>query len=335
MRLRTIAATFCLSLAAGACTPRAPESSEPHGPAATNALESPQLVARFDAAAGQLPEGLVVSAETAFVGFAPTSQVMRVDLKTFAQSPWGTLPTPVAGKGFMTGLARSPTGEIYAGLASFVPEVQAGIYRIAKQGGAATLFAKDAALPFPNALAFDQDSSLFVSDSGTGSVFQIAADGSAVRWASGPLLTGDKDGCAAAGPGFAVGANGLVVERDAVYVVNMDQATLVKIPRDAQGQAGAAVIIAGPDCDALGGADGLAVAPDQSFVIAVNRQNKLVHVSRGGDVQALTSGPPLDFPASVAYGGSALYATNFAFKTASAHQPALPGLLRLASPAAP
>ncbi len=88
-------------------------------------------------------------------------------------------------------------------------------------------------------------------------------------------------------------------------------------------------MLAGPDCDALGGADGLARAPDGSFVIAVNRQNKVVRVGADGEVHTLVSGAPLDFPASVAYQGTTLFATNFAFANASAGKPATPGLLRV------
>jgi len=64
-------------------------------------------------------------------------------------------------------------------------------------------------------------------------------------------------------------------------------------------------------------------------VIAVNRQNKVVRVSAEGDVRTIVSGAPLDFPATVAYRGSTLFATNFAFANASAGKPATPGLLRV------
>ncbi len=325
-----IFAPLATCLLTAACTTAPPPASDAHASAADTRPTAPALalVLRFDASAGELPEGLAVTPEAAFVGFAPTSRIMRVDAATAAVTPFGQLPTPIAGKGFMTGLASAPTGDIYAGLASFVPEVQAGIYRIPKSGGTAALFAKDAALPFPNALAFDSDGSLWVTDSGTGSVFRIDPAGNARRWASGAALTGQKDACGGAGPGFAIGANGLVVEHDAVYVVNMDQATLLKIPRNAAGGAGAPVVLAGPDCEALGGADGLTRAPDGSFVIAVNRQNKLVRVDPDGGISTLVSGPPLDFPATVAYRGSTLFATNFALKNASTGKPALPGLLR-------
>jgi sugar lactone lactonase YvrE len=109
----------------------------------------------------------------------------------------------------------------------------------------------------------------------------------------------------------------------------MDKATLVKIPRAAAGGAGTPSIVAGPDCAALGGADGLARAPDGSFVVAVNRQNKIVRVTTAGRIATLASGPPFDFPATLAYRGATLYATNFALKNASAGKPASPGVVRL------
>jgi sugar lactone lactonase YvrE len=321
MRSLAVAALFALSLAA--CT----KASSPANEAPT--LPHPELLASFDAAAGELPEGLAMGEHTAFVGFAPTSRIVKVDPDSGAVSAFGQLPAPVAGKGFMTGLALASDGDLYAGLASFTPEVQAGIYRVSKGGGAATLFAKDAELGFPNGLAFDADGALFATDSGSGSIFRIDPSGTATRWSSDPALSGNKDACDGAGPGFAIGANGLVVERDAIYVVNLDQATLVKLQRQSDGTAGEAVVLAGPDCDSLGGADGLARSPDGSFVIAVNRQNKLVRVAADGAVHTLASGAPFDFPATVAYRESTLFATNFALANASAGKPATPGLLRI------
>ena len=67
-------------------------------------------------------------------------------------------------------------------------------------------------------------------------------------------------------------------------------------------------------------------------MIAVNRQNKLVRVgATGGAIRTVADGAPFDFPATVAYRGRTLYATNFALKTASAGKPSAPGLLRVAA----
>lgn len=316
-----------LALTSAACASHQPGAASEHEPAAPPA----EFLAHFDAASGQLPEGLLVTDDAAYVGFAPSSQVARVALSSGVVSPFAQFPAPVSGKGFLTGLAGARDGGLYVGLASFVPEVQAGIYRVGPEGGAGRLFAKDAALPFPNALAFDDAGTLFVSDSGTGSVFRIDAAGNTERWATGELLTGKKYHCGPGlGPGFDIGANGIVVERDAVYVVNTDKATLIEIPRDSAGRAGEQKVVAGPDCVQLGGADGLARAPDGSFIVAINRQDKLTRVTLGGRIETIASGTPLDFPASVAYRGSDLYFTNFALFSASAGKAsAAPGLLKL------
>jgi sugar lactone lactonase YvrE len=331
----TSVATLVLAFAAVGCASPHAESSSPRVEVAADAELPPaaaaagRLVAEFDVQAGELPEGLVFTSERALVGFAPTSRVAQVNLETGVLTAYGELPAPVPNQGFMTGLAAAPGGQIYAGLASFVPEVQAGIYRIPNRGGPGELFAKDAALAFPNALTFDGQSALWVTDSGSGSVFRIDTEGNVLRWATGPELTGDKEACDAAGPGFPIGANGLVVEDDAVYVVNMDQATLVKIPRNAQGNAEAPEILAGPDCDTLGGADGLVRALDGGFLVAVNRQNKLVHVNAEGSVKTVLRGAPLDFPATLAYSDNTLYVTNFALNNASQGKDAAPGLVRV------
>jgi sugar lactone lactonase YvrE len=323
MRSLIAIAALAAALPISACSKQVSPASEPVS------APSPELVARFDPSAGELPEGLALSTDTAYVGFAPTSRVVKVDTESGAVSAFGQLPTPVSGNGFMTGLALSESGDVYAGLASFVPEVQPGIYRIAKSGGAASLFAKDEALTFPNALGFDEQGALFVTDSGSGSVLHVDADGNVTRWSSAAALRGDADACDKAGPGFAIGANGLVVERDAVYVVNLDQATLLKIPREPGGAAGEPQVLAGPDCALLGGADGLLRASDGSFLVAVNRQDKVVRIEEDGTARTLLSGAPLDFPATLAYRGNALFATNFALKSASSGKPSAPGLVKL------
>ena len=150
--MRSFTVALLLALAGTACT----KGSVPHSESAAGESAGaeakhsvPALVASFDPSAGELPEGLLITADSAYVGFAPSSRIVRVDVKTGKVEPFAELPAPIAGKGFMTGLARSASGDVYAGLASFVPEVQAGIYRVSARGGKAELFAKDAALPSP------------------------------------------------------------------------------------------------------------------------------------------------------------------------------------------
>src|SRR5262249_51146978 len=124
------------------------------GSAGGSTVPTAMLVAPTDAAGGGLPEELAVRDGKAYLEFAPTSQICALDRAGGATTPFSTPPTPVAGKGFMTGLAFSGA-DLYAALVSFVPEVQAGIYRASERGKPATLFAKHAEMAFPNGLAFD------------------------------------------------------------------------------------------------------------------------------------------------------------------------------------
>jgi sugar lactone lactonase YvrE len=282
-------------------------------------------LAHFDAKQGAMSEGLAIRGTTAYVGFAPSGQIMAVDLATGKATPYSTLPTPVAGKGFVTGLALRG-GDLYGALVSFVPDVQAGIYRTV-EGAPATLYAKHPEMLFPNGLVFDETGQLYVTDSAAGAVFRVSPTGEVTKWAAGPLLTGGKDGCGAGngvGVPFDIGANGIVIDNGAVVVTNTDRGSLVRIQIQSDGSAGPPTAIAGPSCADLNGADGLAVARNGDFIVAVNHQNKLARVDRAGHVTTVLARDPLDFPTSLTFVDGALYVGNFAFLDARN-----PGLLRV------
>jgi hypothetical protein len=65
-------------------------------------------------------------------------------------------------------------------------------------------------------------------------------------------------------------------------VTNTDRGSLVRIPIQSDGTAGAPSEIAGPSCADLNGADGLAIAHNGDLIVAVNHQNKLARVDRAG-----------------------------------------------------
>jgi hypothetical protein len=93
------------------------------------------------------------------------------------------------------------------------------------------------------------------------------------------------------------------------------------------GSAGQVALFAGPDCDKLGGADGLAIHGTTLYA-ADNFQNQVVRIGAAGDVTVVLAGAPLDFPASLEFEQDALYATNFAFLTAQSGK-GNPGLIRI------
>src|SRR3984957_14425440 len=185
-RLQATLSVVVMGLAG--CAKSAPSESpfaQPPSPAAIAAAATPaapSMVAAFDPAAGELPEGVATKDGFAYVGFAPVGEIARVDLRTGSRAHFAKLPKPVPGKGFMTGLAFGPDGLLYAALVSFDPTVQQGIYRVGSTGGDATLFAKDPKMVFPNGLSFDATGKLFVTDSAAGAIFEIARTGAVSPW---------------------------------------------------------------------------------------------------------------------------------------------------------
>jgi len=288
-----------------------------------------RLLAAFNPAAGELPEGLATTSDAAFVGFAPLGEIARVDLRTGESARFAKLPKPVPGKGFMTGLAFGADGALYAALVSFDPSVQPGIYRVPAAGGQATLFAKAPGMLFPNGLVFDEKGALFVTDSAAGAVYRVSPSGDATVWASNALLVGDAKECGGSGNPFPIGANGIVARDGAFYVTNTDKGLVLRVASAPDGSARTPEIVAGPDCGALAGADGLVVDGSGNLVVAVNRQNKLIRLAIGGRMDVIRQNGALDFPASLTRDAGAVFVTNFALASASSGKPAHPGLLRI------
>src|SRR6202034_4103504 len=164
-RLQTMVSVVVMGLAS--CAKSAPSGSQvtqpsfPAGITATAIPAAPSMVAAFDPAAGELPEGVATKDGFAYVGFAPLGEIARVDLRTGSRMRFAKLPKPVPNKGFMTGLAFGPDGLLYAARVSSAPPVQPGIYRVGATGGDASPSAKDAKMVFPTGLVVDAPGNLF------------------------------------------------------------------------------------------------------------------------------------------------------------------------------
>jgi sugar lactone lactonase YvrE len=291
-----------------------------------------EVIAAFDPAMGQLPEGLALRDDDAFVAFAPTGQVWRVDT-TGAREPevFASVPPLPPNMAFITGLAFDDQDRLLVALPSFAPEVTTGIYRAPADGGDATLFSTHAMMGFPSAIRQHADGDLFVTDSFSAAVFRIDPAGEASIWITDPLLAGQASFCGHDAL-FDIGANGLVVTDDRVLVAVSHAATVVEIPIEAGGAAGTPTVLAGPDCDAIGGIDGMDLGADGRLYAAVNDGNELVRIDDAGTVELVTADEQLDFPATVrigtADGEPALYVTSFALPNAMAGLPAAPSLAR-------
>ncbi len=292
-----------------------------------------EVLASFDAAQFELPEGLAIDGDELVLGFAFSSTADTFDLDGGSRAPFAAFPVPAPNTGFFTGVTTDADGAVYGALVSFTPDPVAGVYRAATAGSEPALFASHPQLVFPNGFAWGEAGALFVTDSATATVFSVAGDGSVTPWLSDPLLAGDPTVCGGEPDDIAVGANGVVWTTDALFVASSDQALVARIPIQPDGSAGAIEVLAGPDCSLLGGIDGIALDADGSLVGAVNRADRLVRIATDGAVDVILEGSPLDFPASLAFAGSgderALYVTSFALARALAGEPASPALVRI------
>jgi len=186
------------------------------------------------------------------------------------------------------------------------------VLRVNPVTGAATQFASipGGASAGPNALTFDDDGNVYVSDSFQGVIWKIPpGGGGATSWASSPLLT------TAGVPPF--GANGIAFNRDrsAMFVANTGNDTVVKIPV-AGGVAGTAEVFV----NSINGADGLIMDGADNLWVAANQADEIVVVDPNGRVIAKLGdfdgidrrGAPrgLLFPASLVRSGGFIYVTN-------------------------
>jgi sugar lactone lactonase YvrE len=110
----------------------------------------------------------------------------------------------------------------------------------------------------PNALAFDADGDLYVTDSEDGTIWRFPRTGTGALWLRHPLL--------AHAPGFGVGANGILFRPPGtLFVANTEQGLIVQIPIERSGAPGEPHVVAsGPELLTV---DSLAIDP-QGFICA-------------------------------------------------------------------
>jgi hypothetical protein len=196
------------------------------------------------------------------------------------------------------------------------------VHRVNPLTGAATVFTTIPDLtpnvpnspnPGPNALGFDKDGNVYISDSFQGVIWRTGPKGGvAENWASSPLLT------TTGFPPF--GANGLDFNKKqtALFVANTGSDTIVRI----EVAAGAAGPVAGPASvftNSINGADGLFLDQHDNIWVCANQSDEIVVVdntgkaiSKLGDFEGVKDGKPVGllFPASLARHGEWIYITN-------------------------
>jgi hypothetical protein len=275
-------------------------------------LVHPEILAHFDLAGGQLPENIVLDENGAVdLSFAGSRQVARITSSGHTRV-LATLPAPSAADGantpvmhfaLTTGLVRTPDGTLYVLYAA--GGTLTGLWKIPAAGGTARQIAYLPGDGLPNGLALSADHRyVYAADSVLGAVHRIRlSTGTVTTWAKGKALE----------PSGFLGANGVKVHRGFVWVSNLDQGTLLRIPLTTSGGAGTPTVAA----RGLVGIDDFAfTGHGDTLIAALNQPNTIDIVQPGsGHRTVLTAADGLQGPTAVAVRGTTVYLPSAAYNT--------------------
>lgn len=256
------------------------------------------------------PEGLTVDAQgnlyaTTFAPTAPAGQLGRL----FVFNPHGDLLRQLS----ITGSSSALLGLDFhpqTGALLVLDFGHSKVLKVDPANGNASVFATVTGPAGLNALTFDQQGNVYISDSFQGIIWKTGPGGGpAVAWVTSPLLS------TTGVPGF--GANGVGFNKafSSLFVANTGNDTIVQIPVSG-GTPGTPVVLT----NSINGADGLILDSDDNIWVAANQADEIVVIDKTGKVLAKLGdfdgidehGAPIGllFPASPVQFGGWLYVTN-------------------------
>ncbi|NIS45754.1 MAG: hypothetical protein GWN61_07000 [candidate division Zixibacteria bacterium] len=272
-----------------------------------SAVDQVEVVKTFNAAEGQLPEGIILDKSgNIFVTLGAPSFAGGGLGEVWRISPDGTETTILAefdypGVSGPAGIVVDAPGNVYFAYPATYPEIN-GVYRF--ENGKPVRLPGTENTVVANGLALDKHGDLFVSDSILGAIWRISLGKSPVAsiWFQDDLLAG----CL---PDEPIGANGIAFWKQNLYVANTGKGLLVRIPVLENGSPGEPKVVAGVEdngCefDDLVGMDGIALDVHGNVYALLVIQNKLVRIdpSDGSYTMLLTENDGLWNPASIAFG---------------------------------
>jgi sugar lactone lactonase YvrE len=240
-------------------------------------------------------EGIAMSPNgNLYVGAAYEGEIYKVtpagDVTIFAD----LVETP--DDAYMLGLLVTADETVYAAVIGANVLSMNGVWRIDPDGEASLAMAIPSASPWasiPNALTFDKKGNLYVTDSATGSVWRLGADGGVELWIQHELLA----------PLSFFGANGISYRDESLWVLNTEAGSITQIPICCDGKPGKPHTFV--QSDALVGLDG------GQFDVAGNMYacniwtNELFRVTRNGEFSVLISAEqfaPFYWPTNPVFG---------------------------------
>ena len=273
------------------------------------------------------PEGLAQDAQgRLYASIATTGQIVRLDGKG-GYDLIATVPNPELGAAGMTvGIEFDKDGQLYvAYMWHYTPEEEmdplhpacrnakdlyTGIYKVDVHTGVVRPFVtKRDGWPgcFPDDIAIDSASNLYVTDLTLSGIWKISRDGKYSLWSSHPLL----EWAAAPYFSFPEGANDVVISKDekSLYVVTDGNPGIVRVPINSDGSAGAAewivpnlTVLDGVDLDERGNIYVSEIYRDEISVFSPDGSKRIVIAT--GDTA------PIENPTSLVYHNGTLCVAN-------------------------
>jgi hypothetical protein len=262
-------------------------------PGASAAPVPVHVLVTFNESMGENPEGITVDQRgNVFVSVSPLGDLRKIPAGSYSPQPFGHVDGITPGTDFgMLGLAVDPLSNVYAGVQSANPAA-AGVWRFERGSGEATRLPGTRAIGIPNGLAFDRRMNLFVADS-TGAIWRIPWGGRASIWLQDDALTGDGS------LGLFLGANGIAIRKGVLTVTNTERRTVLRIPHEDGHPGQIHEVMSLPEGQ---NPDGVALDVRGNAFIALNLANSIAKMTQSGSTSIVASGPPLDFPSSLAFG---------------------------------
>ena len=221
----------------------------------------------------------------------------RVTPETGAVEVLGTLPRSASGMAF------DSADNLYMASGDVILRVPAGqLTGTTVDPASVQTFAQN--VPGANGLAFDGAGNLYVSGGNTGNIYLVSPAGAVNIFASG--FTSDRQEQRISTNGLAFGPDGKL------YSANTGSGAIDRITLKPEG--GVQTVERFVTSPLLLGADGITFAANGDLYVAANERNAIVKVTAAGQVSDVASNGntgPLEFPASPAFSGNALYASNF------------------------
>ena len=255
-------------------------------------------------------EGIAVAADGTIYVSANTAdggQIWAVPPGATSLQVVATLIPPTGGAGFGVLGLHLDGDDLLAAVNTFANPDLNGVWRVDTASGVATHIPGTEAIVLPNDLT-TWAGDIYVTDSLSGAVWIVTADGYVEPWLQSDLLAG----LGLAIPGVPIGANGIDAFGGKLYIANLEKSLIVEVRINGHGQGAEPTVLATVN----GLPDGLEVDHRGRPHIVLLDQAKLVRIGADGSSTVLAEGVDVfDAPSSLTFGQrrdhKSIYVVNF------------------------